>query len=89
MALLDGSTQNGVLPVGSLAQGGNLSVRVAALVTPVVLLELRPLGGVEQREAMADVAGTDGVGIVDVGLTVARLALLGGDDDDGGGDDEY
>ena len=82
MTLLDGGAQHGILPVGTLAEGGNLLIRITAFVAPVVLLELCPFGGVEQVELLADVAHADIIGIVDVRLTVAALPLLRGDEDD-------
>ena len=78
--LLDAMAQHGILPVGALAQGGDLLVGVAALVVPVRLLVLRPLRGVHEVELLRDGAHAETVAVGDVGLLSAS-SFLGSDDD--------
>ena len=78
VTLLGGGAQHGLLPVGALAECTDFSVAVSGLVAEIVFLQLCPLGGAEQVQFLADAAGADVVGVADVRLVLAGLALTGG-----------
>ena len=82
MTLLNSGTQHGILPVGTLSEGGYLIVCIATLVAPIVLLKLCPFGGVEQVELFADAAHANIICVVYVCLLVATLTFLCGDEND-------
>ena len=80
MTLLDSRTQHRILPVGTLTEGCNLSIRITSLITKIVLLILCPLRGGEQVELLGHAAHAQRIVVVHVRLTLAQLTFLGGDE---------
>ncbi len=74
MRLSCGTAQNGILPVGALAECGDVVVAVSRELIVVVAFQTCPFTGIEEIELFRYVVRAEGVAVVDAGL--AGLSLL-------------